>query len=105
MSHREFWPHIVQCLAVARGRDAEALNRRLCDHHTGLPRGRVTHPQSGPVVIHGADAPAAVPDWLDMVWARFRLARVAVTAEATDHEGMLTADLRAVRSALGMTWI
>ena len=65
ISHREFWSYVLEHLAVAWGKDAKALKRRLRDHHTGLPRGRVTHPKSGYIVIHGDDAPVAVPDWLD----------------------------------------
>ena len=60
VSHREFWPSVLKHLAVAWGKDAKPLKRLLHDHHTGLPRGRVTHPKSGYIVIHGDDAPAAV---------------------------------------------
>lgn len=101
ISHRGFWPYVLEHLAAAWGKDAKALKRILHGHHTGLPRGRVTHPKSGYVVIHGDDAPEAVPDWSDLVKARFRLTEVKVTLEFTEHEKMLADDPKAVQAALG----
>lgn len=69
VSHREFWPHVLKRLAAAWGLDFAALRRRLRDHHTGLPRGRITRPGSGYVVIHGNDAPPSGS--LDLVKTRF----------------------------------
>ena len=94
---------MLKHLAVAWGKDAKSLKRRLDDHHTGLPRGRVTHPKSGYVVIHGDDAPVAVPDWLDQVKDRFRLTGVKVTPEFTEHEKMLAGDPKVVQVALGIS--
>jgi len=94
---------VLEHLAVAWGKDARLLKRRLRDHHTGLPRGRIVHPKSGYVVIHGDDAPEAVPDWLETVKARFRLAGVMVTPEFTEHEKMLADDPRALQEALGIS--
>lgn len=94
---------MLEHLAVAWGKDARLLKRRLRDHHTGLPRGRIVHPKSGYVVIHGEDAPATIPDWLETVKARFRLAGVVVTPEFTEHEKMLADDPKAVQAVLGIS--
>jgi hypothetical protein len=93
---------VLKYLAVAWGKDAKLLDRLLHDHHTGLPRGRIVHPKAGYVVIHGDDAPATVPGWLDLVKARFRLTGVKVTSEFTEHERMLADDPKAVQTALGI---
>lgn len=103
ISHREFWPLILDVLAKNWNKDIRTLDRLLHDHHTGLPRGRVTHPKAGYVVIHGDDAPATVPDWLDLVKARFRLTGVKLTPEFTEHEKMLADDPKAVQAALGIS--
>lgn len=103
VSHREFWPSVLQHLAVAWGKDAKLLKRRLLNHHTGLPRGRIVHPKSGYVVIHGDDAPAIVSNWLETVKAQFRLAGVEVTPEFGEHEKMLADDPKAVQAALGIS--
>ena len=103
VSHREFWPSVLKHLAVAWGKDAKLLKRRLHNHHTGLPRGRVTHRKSGYVVIHGDDAPSAVANWLEVVKVRFRLIGVKVTPEFTEHEKMLGDDPKAVQAALGIS--
>jgi hypothetical protein len=100
VSHREFWPYVLKHLAVAWGKDAKLLKRRLHDHHTGLPRGRIVHPKAGYVVIHGDDAP--VPNWLELVKTQFGLAGVKVTQEFTEHEKMLADDPKAVQAALGI---
>ncbi len=100
ISHREFWPYILEHLAAVWGKDATALKQRLLDKHTGLPRGRVTHPKSGYLIIHGDDAPVA--DWLPLVKARFRLTNVKVTPEFTEHEGMIGDDPESLQEALGI---
>ena len=103
ISHREFWPLILEVLAKNWNLDLLTLDRLLHDHHTGLPRGRVIHPKSGYFVIHGDDAPAAVPDWLDLVKSRFQLAGVEVSPEFTEHEQMLADDPKALQAALGIS--
>ena len=100
VSHGEFWPFVLEHLAAAWGKDAKVLKRLLRDHHTGLPRGRIVHPQSGYVVIHGDDAP--VKSWLKQVKARFQLTKVKVTPEYTEHERMIGDDPQAVQEALGV---
>lgn len=94
---------MLEHLAAAWGKDAKSLKRRLRDHHTGLPRGRVVRPKSGHVVIHGDDAPAEVANWLNVVKARFRLTGFKVTPEFTEHEKMLGDDPMAVQTALGIS--
>jgi hypothetical protein len=102
ISHRGFWPYVLEHLAAAWGKDDKVLERRLRDSHAGLPRGRVTHPKSGYAIIHGDDAPVA--SWLELVKARFRLTEVIATPEFTEHEGMIIDDLRALQEALGISF-
>jgi hypothetical protein len=98
VSHREFWPAVLEHLATTWGKDPKVLYRRLFDHHTGLPRGRITHPKTGYVVIHGDDAP--VGEWLQVVKVRFRLTKV--TPCYSEHERMIGGDPAAVQQALGV---
>ena len=97
ISHREFWLNVLEHLATAWSRDPAALKRLLGDHYYGLPRGRITHPKSGYLIVHGDDAP--VRGWLTLVKRKFRLKRVK--PEFDDHERMLVEDLTAVEEALG----
>jgi hypothetical protein len=101
ISHREFWPFVLNLISKRWGKDPESLSRRLRDHHTGLPRGRIVHPKTGFILIHGDDAPLA--NWLELVKARFRLSGVKVTLEFTEHEKMLGDDPRAVEVALDVS--
>ena len=98
VSHREFWPAVLDYLAKTWGKDPNVLYRRLFDHHTGLPRGRITHPKSGYVVIHGDDAP--VIDWLVQVKQKYRLTEVTLCY--TEHERMIGDDPVAVQKVLGL---
>lgn len=102
VSHREFWPYVLEVLADAWGQDAETLKDRLRNHHTGLPRGRIVHPKSGHIIIHGDDAP--VPNWLDLVKSRFRLTGVEAVPEFTEHEKMLSDDPKRLQDALGVSF-
>lgn len=101
VSHREFWPYVLEHLAAVWDKDPVVLKHRLRDHHTGLPRGRITHTKSGYVIIHGDDAPVA--NWLKFVKVRFRLTQGNVTPEFTEHERMIGDDPRAVEKALGVS--
>jgi hypothetical protein len=100
ISHRKFWPHVVEHLAAAWGKDTKPLQRRLLDHYTGLPRGRVTRLKTGYVIFHGNDSPVA--DWKTRIKARFQLAGVKVTPVNDEHERMLGEDHRALQDALGV---
>jgi hypothetical protein len=100
VSHREFWPHVVEQLAAAWGKDAGPLKHRLGDHHTGLPRGRINYPRPGYILLHGDDAP--VTDWLSQITDRFHLRDVEVELVATEHESVDRRDLAAVEEALGV---
>lgn len=102
VSHREFWPHVLEVLADAWGKDAEPLKGCLSKHHTGLPRGRIVHRKSGCVIIHGDDAP--VPDWLEMVKSRFRLTGVEAAPEFAEHETMQGDDSKRLQAALGVSF-
>lgn len=99
ISHRELWPHIVEHMAAVWGLEAGPLQRRLVDHHTGLPRGRITHPRSGYILLHGGDAP--VEDWLTWIIDRFHLDEVEIELVDNEHESMDRRDLAAVQEALG----
>jgi hypothetical protein len=101
VSHREAWPYVLEPLAAAWGKDSKVLKRRLRDHYTGVPRGRVTHPRRGFLIVHGNDSP--VPDWLDRIRSSFQLADVKPTPLFDEHERMLGEDLRAVQDALGVS--
>lgn len=101
ISHREFWPLILEVLAKEWDQDIRVLIRRLHDYHTGLPRGRIVHPKSGYVVIHGDDAP--VTNWLELVKAGFGLTEVKLTPEFTEHEMMTGEDPRVVHDVLGLS--
>jgi len=103
ISHREFWPYVLEVLASTWGKDAEALKGCLSDHHTGLPRGRIVHRKSGYVIIHGDDAP--VPDWLDLVKSRFRLTGVEAAPEFAEHETMQGDDPKRLQDALGVSFL
>jgi hypothetical protein len=101
ISHREFWPHIIEHLAAAWNLEAEPLRHRLADHYNGLPRGRINHPRPGYILLHGHDAP--VEDWFARIIDCFHLGDVAVDVEGTEHESMASADLAAVEEALGVS--
>ena len=100
-SHHELWPHIVERSAAAWGKDAETLKRRLAEHHTGLPRGRINHRRPDYVLLHGDDAP--VTDWPPRIIDRFRLGDVVLEVEKTTHLTMAPRDLAAVEEALGVS--
>ncbi len=100
ISHRDFWPSVLEHVASTWGKDAKVLIHRLRDQYAGFPRGRVTHPKSGYLIIHGNDAP--VTDSLDRIKERFRLTDVKVTPLYDDHERVLRDDLRVVQDALGI---
>lgn len=101
ISHREFWPFVLDLLSTRWGKERETLRRRLRGHHTGLPRGRIVHPRTGFILIHGDDAPLA--DWLELVKVRFRLFGVEVIPEFTEHEKMLGDNPGAVQAAFGVS--
>jgi hypothetical protein len=100
ISHRDFWPFVVERLAAVWGKNARALRRRLRDHYAGLPRGRVTHPGSRYLIIHGDDEPVA--HGLKLVRQRFQLNQVEATGLFDEHEQMIRDDHRAVQEALGI---
>lgn len=101
ISHREFFPHIVEQLAAAWGLEAGTLKRRLADHHTGLPRGRVNYPRPGYILLHGGDSP--VEDWVTRIIDRFHLKDAKLEFVGTDHESMDRRDLAVVQEALGVS--
>jgi hypothetical protein len=100
ISHREFWPSMLERLAPAWGKDPVSLKRRLGDHYYALPRGRVTRPGGKYLILHGNDAPA--PAWRTMVVDRFRLHGLQVKTPRDEHEQALRDDVLALEEALGV---
>jgi hypothetical protein len=98
--HPDLWPAVIDRLAIAWGRRADALRRDLGGHYTGLPRGRVTRPGRY-LILHGDDAPVA--DGLTVVIRRFRLERARHRAVFDEHERTLPEDRRRVEVALGIS--
>ncbi len=100
-SHREFWPSVVDRLAALWGREPSEFQQRLRDYYYGLPRGRVTNPKSGCVILRGGDAPSA--DGLILVRVGFRLSGVDARTFFVDDEQTRAMDVRAVEAALGLS--
>lgn len=100
VGHVDLWPAVVDRLAVACGRDAVTLRRRLIDRYTGLPRGRVTRPGRVCLILHGDDAP--VPDWRERLIGGFRLGGRPHRFLFDEHERMLPGDPELVEVALGI---
>jgi len=94
------WPRLIVRLAALWAKDAEILGRRLALSYTGLPRGRVTRPGGGFLILHGDDSPVA--GWLDQVVGRFRLAGSKFRPLFDEHETMIPGHPRAVAAALGL---
>ncbi len=101
LSHREIGPSVVDRLAARWGREPNEFQQRLRDHYYGLPRGRVTNPKAGCVILHGNDAPLA--DGLTLVRVRFRLSAVNARTLFVDDEQTRAMDVRAVEEALGLS--
>jgi hypothetical protein len=96
--HAELWPRVIVRIADDRGKDSDAFLRRLSDHYTGLPRGRVTRSSKGYLVLHGGDNPIA--NWRDVVLRRFNLMGVGAKFLFDEHECRLADDAQAVVAAL-----
>jgi len=80
----DLWPRLMVRLASAWGKDAQVLKRRLAQSYTGLPRGRVTHPDKTYLVFHGKDSP--IPMWEELVIESFRLSGRKVKFIFDEHE-------------------
>ena len=101
ISHRELWPSVLDHLAAAWGRDSAMLRRRLTEHYYALPRGRVTRPRGGYLILHGNDAPAGV-EWQAAVVERFGLAGLPLGTPWDEHERTLREDAIAFEAAFGV---
>jgi hypothetical protein len=99
--HYDMWPSVIDRLATAWGRDRVQLRRRLAQHCYGLPRGRITRPRRGFLLLHGDDAPVA--DWLGRVVRRFRLDRRSLKLLSDGHERTFSEDRRAVNDEFGLS--
>lgn len=100
-SHFELWPAVIPHLATIWGRDPKAMKRRLGRHCYGLPRGRVTRPEKGYLILHGADCPIPSPDWTKMVADAFGLQGSRIKPLFDEHEQRLPGDVRALARVLG----
>ena len=98
-SHFEIWPRVITHLSEIWGRDPKAMKRHLEKHCYGLPRGRVTHPVSVYLILHGDDSP--IPDWKEPVMQKFNIPRHRVKPLFDEHERTLPGDVRSVRRVLG----
>jgi len=101
ISHREFWPSVLEHLAPAWGKDPAPFKRRLGDHYYALPRGRITRPNGNYLILHGNDAP--VPAWQTIVSDRFRLHGLQVKTPWDEHERTLSEDVLALEDVLGVS--
>lgn len=100
VSHREFWPSVLEHLAPSWGFDPVSFRNHLADHYYALPRGRVTRPKGRHLILHGRDAP--VPDWEPRIIDRFHLSGQKVRALSDDHERFLREDVLALEGVLGV---
>jgi hypothetical protein len=94
VGHPRLWPLVLDRLAQAWQRDAGLLMKRLRDHYTGLPRGRVTRPDKVYFVLHGGDSPIAT--WEEAVIRSFNLHGRRVKPIFDEHEQQLPYDVKAV---------
>ena len=69
----------------------------------GLACSSIVEPKSGYLLIHGDDAPIAMPDCLPLVKGRFQLPGVNITPEFTEHEKSLVKDPKNVQAVLGIS--
>jgi hypothetical protein len=94
VGHPRRWPLVLDRLAQAWQRDARLLKKRLRDHYTGLPRGRVTRPHKVYFVLHGGDS--TIGTWEAAVIRSFNLQGHRVKPIFDEHERQLPYDVRAV---------
>jgi len=101
MGHTGLWPAVIDRLAQVWNRDQTFFRTHLKDHYTGLPRGRVTEPPGGRLLVcHGNDSPVA--DWLQRVIRGFDLDGRSVRAVFDEHERMLPEDRAKVNEVFGI---
>ncbi len=100
ISHREFWPFVLEHLAQVWGKDIEVFKRRLGDHYYALPQGRVTKPKGKYLILHGNDAP--VPGSQGIIVDRFHLHGLQVRMPWDEHEQTLRDDVLALEEELGI---
>jgi hypothetical protein len=99
----DLWPFVVDQLAAAWGHDAAALRRRLANHYAGLPRERVARPPGGVLIAHGNDFP--VPNGLEVVRKRFRLARKGLGPSTTTTNACSPTTSTRCAMLLGLTLV
>jgi hypothetical protein len=100
IGHIDLWPALTDRLAEVWRRDRGALARRLGNHYTGLPRGRVGDPDGRFLVCHGNDAP--VGNWKSRVRRAFGLESRPLKAVFDEHETTLEEDRRKLEAILGI---
>jgi hypothetical protein len=99
VGHARLSPLVLVRLAQAWPRDAGLLRKRLNDHYTGVPRGRVARCGKVYWVSHGGDSPIGA--WEEAVIRSFNLQGRAVRPAFDEHELQLPYDVRAVARLLG----
>ncbi len=100
ISHREFWPSILEQLAPAWGFVPDAFLDLLSDNYYALPRGRITKPKGNYMILQGDDAP--LRNWKTIVIDRFLLRSLHVKILYDEHERVLSDDVLALEIALGI---
>jgi hypothetical protein len=99
-SHFEIWPRVITHLSEIWGRDPKAMKRHMEKHCYGLPRGRVTHPVSVYLILHGDDSP--IPDWTEAVVQAFGLHGRRFKPLFDEHEQRLPGDVLPLARVLGL---
>ena len=94
----DLWPRLMVPLAAAWGKDARILKKNLALFYTGLPRGRVTRPETVFLVLHGKDSP--VKGFEEMVVASFGLTGRKVKFIFDEHETQLPGHSRTLEAIL-----
>jgi hypothetical protein len=97
--HPRLWPLAIDRLAQAWRKDRRLLRRRLRNHYTALPRGRVTRPDDAYLILHGDDSP--IRDWKEAVIESFNLQGQRLRPLFDEHEQQLPYDVTAIAGILG----
>jgi hypothetical protein len=95
----DLWPRLMLPLAAAWGKEARILKKKLALSYTGLPRGRVTRPETVFLVLHGKDSP--VEGFEELLIEAFRLSGRRVKFFFDEHETELPGHPQAVEASLG----
>jgi hypothetical protein len=99
VGHLDLWTLVIDRLAQAWRKDGRLLKKRLWNHYTGLPRGRVTRPGNVYLILHGNDSPIGA--WKQAVIRGFDLEGQRVRPLFDEHEQQLPDDVMMVAKIVG----